>query len=477
MITRQLLASLLASLVFLAAADSDGGVRGSQGESGRRLNMFSDLANILFGRWMEKHDGLTIDDIKNGRDVPLSDEGAAIAEFREEDALSFPEPVLFEPLTFKDAGKMANIVGGSDASPHEAPWFVMILTFNADVPQWEFSGCSGVLLSNVHVLTAGHCAKGRDPANDGVYVHAYQPFWGNPGLSFHFSRIQSYTTNPNFDDGPNFSDSALVTMKKPLNLDDFETVDLARPSTAVEDGDIVNVYGFGRLSESGDSSVKTLQRVSTAYISGASCQDYYPDGDVLEDMFCAGDEDGGRDACSGDSGGPLIKQVNGTSVVLGLVSWGDGCGKADKPGVYTSVQYHYDWIRKTVCDDPAVADSTRLCSDEPSLSLTKAATAVPYLKPSTAPSSAPSGTPSSLLFATPTSVPTVTSTLTLQPSTTSPTRGLTLASSSTPSSLPSSGGVSRSSSEASAVTDSVANDSSSVDSKGRIGDKRKRGSN
>jgi secreted trypsin-like serine protease len=341
---------------------------------------------------------------------------------------------------------MAKIVGGSDASPQEAPWFVMILTFNPDVPQWEFSGCSGVLLSNVHVLTAGHCAKGRDPANDGVFVHAYQPFWGNPNLRFHFSKVQSYTINPNFDDGPNKSDTAIITMKKPLDLEDFDTVDLARPSTPVQDGDTVNVYGFGRLSESGGSSVKTLQRASMPYISGASCQDYYPDGDVLEDMFCAGDKDGGRDACSGDSGGPLIKQVDGTSVVLGLVSWGDGCGRADKPGVYTSVQYHYDWIRNTVCDDPNVDISTRLCSDEPSLSRTTASSTVPSSRPSAAPSSAPSRTPSSSLLSTPssrpsaapswapssfllytpTSVPTSMSTLTMQPTTASPTRALTL---------------------------------------------------
>jgi hypothetical protein len=412
MITRQLLAFLFASLTLLTAADSRGvrrgAVRGNQGDSRRRLNFLSDVANFLFGGWMGKHgDMLTIDEIKNGQDTPLSDEGTATAEYiiKDKDAVSIPEPVLFEPLSFKDRGKMSRIVGGSDASPQEAPWFVMILRFNSDVPQWEFSGCSGVLLSDRHVLTAGHCAKGRDPANDAVYIHAYQPFWGNPGLDFHFSRVQSYSINPNFDNGPNWSDTAIITMKTPLDLDNFETVDLARPSTPVQDGDIVNVYGFGRLSESSTSSVKTLQSVSMPYISGTSCQEYYPSGNVLEDMFCAGDEDGGRDACSGDSGGPLVKQVDGTAVVLGVVSWGEGCGKADKPGVYTSVQYHYDWIRNTVCDDPNVHDSTRLCSDEPSLSLTTALSAVPTSKASDAPSSAPSRTPYLLPSSKPSAAP------------------------------------------------------------------------
>jgi hypothetical protein len=450
MIIRQLLASLLASLILLAAADTDSVRRGNHGDSRRRLNRFSDLVNILFGRWMEKHDVSPIDDIK---DIPLSDEVKATAENREEDAASVPEPVLFEPLTFKDAGKMANIIGGSDASPQEAPWFVMILTFNSAVPQWEFSGCSGVLLSNLHVLTAGHCAKGRDPANDGVFVHAYQPFWGNPNLRFHFSRVQSYTINPDFDNGPNKSDTAIITMKKPLDLNDFETVDLASSTTPVQDGDVVNVYGFGRLSDTGDSSVKTLQRVSMPYISSASCQEFYPDGDVLDDMFCAGEEDGGKDACGGDSGGPLTKQVNGTSVILGLVSWGDGCGEAYKPGVYTSVQYHYDWIRNTVCDDPNVDDSTRLCSSEPSLSLRTTSSTFPSSNPSAAPSFLPSRMSSLLPSSKPSAAP-------------------SLLPSRMPSSIPSS--------KPSALTSAnygVADDSSSSNSKRKSGGKRRRGSN
>lgn len=47
----------------------------------------------------------------------------------------------------------------------------------------------------------------------------------------------------------------------------------------------------------------------------------------------------------GDSGGPLTCKENNTSVVYGVVSWGDQCGKKNKPGVYARVTNFLDWIK------------------------------------------------------------------------------------------------------------------------------------
>ena len=59
--------------------------------------------------------------------------------------------------------------------------------------------------------------------------------------------------------------------------------------------------------------------------------------------ICAGGND--QDACDGDGGAPLVCEgASGRWYVVGLVAWGEGCGKPGVPGVYTRVDYFRDFI-------------------------------------------------------------------------------------------------------------------------------------
>jgi secreted trypsin-like serine protease len=71
---------------------------------------------------------------------------------------------------------------------------------------------------------------------------------------------------------------------------------------------------------------------------------------MLLNYFClAGTVSGGQDTCLGDSGGGLYIIDNSSSVprrmVIGITSFGTGCGRSMLPGIYTRVSYHLDFIR------------------------------------------------------------------------------------------------------------------------------------
>jgi secreted trypsin-like serine protease len=157
-------------------------------------------------------------------------------------------------------------------------------------------------------------------------------------------------------------------------------------------GDSVTVVGLGRLAEVDGDLADILQEVDVQRIDFGTCSNMYPGWINDDSMICAGiPYEGGKDACFGDSGGPLLQLsagATGSNVVqVGVVSFGTGCARADKPGVYSRVSAAYDWIEYSICEYTNVpgprcgymmSDTATILSDVPSDS------------PSTAPSQSPS---------------------------------------------------------------------------------------
>ena len=83
-------------------------------------------------------------------------------------------------------------------------------------------------------------------------------------------------------------------------------------------------------------------------------------GMLKEDDICVGipdlDNDGfmdiGESICSGDSGGPLICDVNGAATVMGVASgvW-HPCGTRPTPSVYDWIAKD-NWISETIAANP-----------------------------------------------------------------------------------------------------------------------------
>ena len=140
---------------------------------------------------------------------------------------------------------------------------------------------------------------------------------------------------------------------------DITLLELAAPSTKAPTrvvgasgaslwapGALETIVGFGTTSEGGDTA-DTLQEAQVPVTTDTTCAGAYDDFDPTT-MLCAGFPQGGVDTCQGDSGGPLFgRDRAGAFKVVGATSFGEGCARAGKPGVYARVgdATLREWIR------------------------------------------------------------------------------------------------------------------------------------
>jgi hypothetical protein len=119
------------------------------------------------------------------------------------------------------------------------------------------------------------------------------------------------------------------------------------PSIPASNEDLVAV-GFGITSENGNALSPTLRKVTVQSVPQAQCFADYGGGIIEKTMICAGVPQGGKDACQGDSGGPLLQASTGK--LVGVTSFGDGCARQGKPGVYARTSGGTDWIKQEICN-------------------------------------------------------------------------------------------------------------------------------
>ena len=134
--------------------------------------------------------------------------------------------------------------------------------------------------------------------------------------------------------------------------------------------------------------IDTLQKVVVQVVPHSSCNgpSMYSGFIDKQTMICAGTEAGGMDACLGDSGGPLTITQNSQFVQVGVVSFGAGCARPDKPGAYSRISTAYDWIQDELCD---LSNNPPLTCKQPS----KSPTTPPTQLPSPVPTKLPTKTP------------------------------------------------------------------------------------
>ncbi|XP_039996357.1 hepatocyte growth factor activator isoform X2 [Xiphias gladius] len=241
------------------------------------------------------------------------------------------------------------IMGGNSALPGTHPWMAAIYIGQSDF-------CAGTLISSCWVASAAHCFF-RNPLKSQLRVVLGQQSFNVTGPNTRTFGVEEYIFPKQFSVfNPTLHDIVLVKLKKQdgrcvKRTPFIRPICLPDKSMTFPDGYCCTISGWGHMHEKADR-YSSLQEAGVRLIPHDACRKPEVFGNhVTADMICAG-LNGCVDACQGDSGGPLACARNDVSFLYGIISWGEGCGRSGKPGVYTRVVNYIDWINSVIRRKP-----------------------------------------------------------------------------------------------------------------------------
>ncbi|XP_037844800.1 coagulation factor IX isoform X2 [Chlorocebus sabaeus] len=230
------------------------------------------------------------------------------------------------------------VVGGEDAKPGQFPWQVVL---NGKVDAF----CGGSIVNEKWVVTAAHCVETDAKITVVAGEHNIEETEHTEQKRNVIRIIPHHNYNATINKYNH--DIALLELDEPLVLNSYVT------PICIADKEYTNIFlkfgsgyvsGWGRVFNKGRSA-SVLQYLRVPLVDRATCL-RSTKFTIYNNMFCAGFHEGGRDSCQGDSGGPHVTEVEGTSFLTGIISWGEECAMKGKYGIYTKVSRYVNWIKE-----------------------------------------------------------------------------------------------------------------------------------
>lgn len=243
------------------------------------------------------------------------------------------------------------IIGGREADYGELPWqaHIRILGYQ----------CGGVVVDPGHVVTAAHCVHKAKMSDIKVHLGEYDTkntgFYAEPYPS-EVRSVMEVRIHPRFHymlTQPDRFDVAVLRLNRPVEYRP-NILPICLPDSSDNfTGHTALVAGWGKTDNSfSKTGTNILNKAAVPIINNVECLRWHfhkhIELQLHSEMFCAGHEIGKRDACLGDSGGPLIVLKNDRWTLAGITSAGFGCAIDHQPGIYHKVSTSARWIRENI---------------------------------------------------------------------------------------------------------------------------------
>ncbi|KAF2895591.1 hypothetical protein ILUMI_10586, partial [Ignelater luminosus] len=265
-------------------------------------------------------------------------------------------------------GYIEKILGGEITDIREFPWMALL---EYKTSRGNKFMCGGSLINNRYVLTAAHCIV-NERTSTGTKLISVR--LGEYDLTKQRDCSDSTPGLENCADPPidvtiekqiphelfnrrsknREHDIALVRLNREVSYSEYVSP-ICLPTTEQVDPNSINnliVAGWGATENNTNSDVKL--KLLLPLVSNTECSSIFEKQTPIKignGQICAGGSEG-KDACRGDSGGPLMlierEPMKENYVAVGLVSFGFGCGIEGYPGVYTRVSSYVQWITDNI---------------------------------------------------------------------------------------------------------------------------------